>query len=147
MRKPAKTKHSIVGTWRLTLFTEENLTTGAVTHPLGPRPKALVIYTGDGYVSTIFTATDRRRPVSARATNEETVALYRSMVAFAGRYVLQGETLTYHPEVSWNEAWNGTVQERRFIVDGDRLEVRSVPVVSSLTGTNTVFSLVWQRAR
>jgi hypothetical protein len=105
-----------------------------------------VIYTAGGYVSTIFTAADRHAPAIPRATDEEAVALYRSMVAFAGRYVLRGETLIYYPEISWNEAWNGTTQERRFVVDADRLEVRSVPAVSTLTGAKTVFSLVWDRA-
>jgi hypothetical protein len=147
MSEPIEANHPIIGTWRLTRFIEENLATGAVTHPLGPQPKAYVIYTGDGYVSTIFTATDRHGPAKAQATDEEAVALFRSMVAFAGRYALRGETLIYYPEVSWNEAWNGTTQERRFIVDGDCLEVRSVAVVSTLTGAKTVFSLTWDRAR
>jgi Lipocalin-like domain len=56
------------------------------------------------------------------------------------RYALRAKTLIYYPEISWNEAWNGTTQERRFIADGDCLEVSSVPVVSTLTGAETVFS-------
>jgi hypothetical protein len=59
---------------------------------------------------------------------------------------LIGNRLVYHPEISWNEAWNGTTQERLFEVDGNRLEVKSVPVVSTLTGATTVFSLAWERA-
>ena len=52
------------------------------------------------------------------------------MIAFAGRYELVGNRLIYRPEISWNEAWNGTTQERVFEVKGDRLEVKSVPAVS-----------------
>ena len=51
------------------------------------------------------------------------------------------------PEISWNEAWNRTTQERRFVLDADRLEVTSAPAVSTLTGAQTVFSLVWDRVR
>lgn len=147
MTEPIPPNHPIVGTWHLTRFTEEDLTTGAVSYPFGPRPRAFVIYSGDGHVATIFTATDRRQPVADRATDQEAIALYRSMIAFAGRYGTAGGALIYHPEISWNESWNGTRQERLFAIDGDRLEVRSVPAVSVLTGTQTVFSLVWRRAR
>jgi len=49
------------------------------------------------------------------------------MIAFAGRYELVGNRLIYRPEISWNEAWNGTTQERVFEVKEDRLEVKSVP--------------------
>jgi hypothetical protein len=147
MIEPIPPDHPIIGTWRLTRFTEADQETGAITHPMGPRPRAYVIYTSQGYVSTIFAAAERQTPASERATEQEAVALYRSMVAFAGRYRLEGDKLIYHPEVSWNEAWNGTTQERRFNVEADRLEVTSVPAVSALTGTNTVFSLIWERAR
>lgn len=136
----------IVGTWRLTSFTEENLETGAVSYPFGVGARAFVIYAANGYVATIFATGDRKPPAAAQATEEEAIRLYRSLIAFAGRYELVGSKLIYRPEISWNESWNGTTQEREFQVDGDRLEVKSVPAVSALTGARTVFSLVWQRA-
>jgi hypothetical protein len=137
----------IVGTWRLSSFTEENLETGAVSYPFGKKAKAIVIYTVDRHVATIFAAADREQPVAAQATEQEAIDLYRSMIAFAGRYELIGNRLIYHPEISWNEAWNGTTQERIFEINRDRLEVKSMPVVSTLSGARTVFSLVWERAQ
>jgi hypothetical protein len=143
---PIHAGHPIVGTWRLCSFTEENLETGAVSYRFGETAGAIVIYTVDGHVATIFAAADRTPPVGAQATEQESSDLYRSMIAFAGRYESIGYRLIYHPEISWNEAWNGTTQERLFEVDGDRLEVKSVPVVSALTGARTVFSLAWERS-
>jgi hypothetical protein len=137
--------HPIVGTWKLSSFTEENLETGRISHPFGEQARGIVIYT-DGHVATIFAAADRKPPATAQATEQEAVDLYRSMIAFAGRYELVGNRLIYHPEISWNEAWNGTTQVRVFEVSRDRLEVKSVPAVSALTGAKTVFSLVWERA-
>jgi len=64
--------------------------------------------------------------------------LYRSMSLFAVRYVLRGETLIYYPKFHGMEAWNGTTQERRFVVDAIGW-VASVPAVSTLTGAKTVF--------
>ena len=138
--------HPIVGTWRLISFTDRNLDTGAVSYPFGDSARAFVIYTADGYTATLFTRSDRKPPVGAQASEQEAAALYRSMIAFAGRYELAGQRLLYKPEISWNEAWNGTTQERRFVVGDNRLEVTSVPLVSPLTGARTMFSLVWERA-
>jgi hypothetical protein len=138
--------HPIVGTWRLTSFTEQNLDTGTVGYPLGKAAKAFVIYEASGYTATIFTSADRKPPLAPRATNQEAIDLYRSMIAFAGRYELIGNRLVYHPEISWNEEWNGTIQERVFEVDGDRLEVKSLPGMGALTGVRSVFALAWKRA-
>jgi hypothetical protein len=116
-----------------------------VSYPFGERARATVIYTVDGHVATIFAAADRKPPVAAQATEQEAIDLYRSMIAFAGRYELIGNRLIYYPDISWNEAWNGTTPERVFEVSEKRLETKSVPTVSTLTGARTVFSLVWER--
>lgn len=147
MNDPIPVDHPIVSAWSLTSFTEQNLQAGAVAYPLGENAKAAVIDTADGHVVTLFTSADRKPPVTPQATDQEAAALYRSMVAFAGRYELRGSKLIYRPEISWNEAWNGTVQERLFDVSTERLAVNSVPAVTTLTGAMTVFSLVWERAR
>lgn len=139
--------HPIVGAWSLIAFTEKDLHTGAVAYPLGQKARAAVIYTAGGHVATLFTSENRQPPATLQATDQEATMLYRSMVAFAGRYELMGTKLIYRPEISWNEAWNGTVQERLFEVSRERLEVNSTPAVSTLTGALTVFSLVWTRAR
>jgi Lipocalin-like domain len=147
MGNPIRIDHPIIGTWRLTSFTNQDTETGAVTYPLGEQPSAIVIYSADGYAATIFTSADRKPPVAAQASDEEAIELYRSMIAFAGRYHLDGPRLTYNPEISWNQTWNGTTQERLFEIRGDRLHVRSLPSINPLTGARTVFSLVWERAR
>ena len=147
MEEALRADHAIIGTWRLVSFTEEDIQTKAVAYPLGQQPNALVIYAADGYAATIFTSRDRPPPAAAQATDTEAAALFRSMVAFAGRYELRGDKLIYYPEASWNEAWNGAVQERLFEIDGDDLRVKSVAAVSTLTGTTTVFTLIWKRAR
>jgi hypothetical protein len=144
---PISVDHPIVGAWRLTSLTERNLQTGAIAFPLGESERATVIYTADGHVVTLFTSEDRKPPAMPQVTDREAADLYRSMVAFAGRYELQGSKLIYRPEISWNEAWNRTGQERLFEVSRERLEVDSAPTVSALTGTMTTFSLVWERAR
>jgi Lipocalin-like domain len=122
MSIPIKSDHPIVGTWRLTSFSEQNLDTGEIRYPFGEAASALVIYEANGYVATIFAAADRKPPRAPQATDQEAIDLYRSMISFAGRYELSGNRLIYHPEISWNEAWNGTTQERVIEVSKDRLQ-------------------------
>ncbi len=99
-----------------------------------------------GHVATLFTSENRPPPVTPQVTDQEAAILYRSMVAFAGRYELIGAKLIYRPDILWNEAWNGTVQERLFKVSPERLEVTSTPAISTLTRAMTVFSLLWKRS-
>ncbi|WP_408068557.1 lipocalin-like domain-containing protein [Vineibacter terrae] len=68
------------------------------------------------------------------------------MIAFAGRYEVDGDKLIYYPEASWNEVWNGTTQTRLLEISWDRLHVRSAPILSPSTATTIVFSLTWDRA-
>jgi Lipocalin-like domain len=138
--------HPIVGTWQLTSFTEKNLETGAVSYPFGESARAIVIYTADGYAATIFTRQDRKAPAAPQVTDSEATDLYRSMIASAGRHEVDGSKLICRPEISWNEAWNGTKQERLIEITGNRVETISVPAISPATGARTLFSLVWERA-
>ena len=146
MSDPIPVDHPIVDAWNLISFTEKNLQTGAVAYPLGEKARAAVIYTAGGHVATLFTSENRQPPITPQATDQEATTLYRSMIAFAGRYELIGTKLIYRPEISWNEAWNGSVQERLLEVSRERLEVTSTPAISTLTGAMTVFSLLWKRA-
>ena len=84
MVHPISPDHPIVGAWRSVSFTENDIETGAVTHPMGERARATVIYTADGHVVTLFTAEGRRPPVASLATDREAIDLYRGMIAFAG---------------------------------------------------------------
>jgi hypothetical protein len=70
---------------------------------------------------------------------DRAIDLYRSMIAFAGRYELIGNRLIYYPDISWNEAWNGTTQERVFKVGENRLETTSVPNGQHVDGRENRF--------
>jgi Lipocalin-like domain len=138
--------HPIVGTWSLQSFAERDIKTNALSYPMGEMPKAAVIYTASGHVATIFTATGRSAPAGPCATDAEAVQLFRTMVAFAGRYEIKGSELTYYPEITWNEGWNGTRQTRYFEISDDVLQIRSAPTTSALLNTVTVMAMTWTRA-
>jgi hypothetical protein len=137
--------HPIVGTWQLQTFTELDIESKTVSHPMGRNAKATVIYTASGHVATIFAAEGRNRGEATPASDADAAHLFRTMVAFAGRYEVDGGELTYYPEITWNEAWSGTRQVRHFeIVDG-LLHIRSVPAKSAWRDTMTSMAMTWTR--
>jgi Lipocalin-like domain len=47
------------------------------------------------------------------------------MMAYTGRYRVEGEKFITKVDVSWNELWNGSEQERFYKLDGNRLDIVS----------------------
>ena len=70
------------------------------------------------------------------------------MVAYTGKYRVEGEEFITTVDASWNEWWNGTEQRRRFKIDGDRLIIESTPAASILLPGKVDFrKIVWERER
>src|SRR5262245_53948439 len=70
----------------------------------GEHPKGYLIYTPEGRMMVIVVA-DNRNPPKA---DEDRIALHKHMVAYSGRYVVNGERVVHHVDVAWNPAWMGT---------------------------------------
>jgi lipocalin-like protein len=92
-----------------------------------------------------LTTAEGRGPGEGEA---ERAALHRSMLAYTGRYRVEGDESTTTVDASWNEVWNGTEQRRRYRVEGDRLLVESAPGPSILfPGRTDHRVIVWERER
>ena len=76
----------------------------------------------------------------------ERAALHKSMLAYTGRYRVEGSELVTTVDTSWNEAWNGTEQRRRFKLEGTRLIIESAPALSIVfPGKIDVRRIVWEK--
>jgi len=142
---PARAADSVVGAWRLVAVTEEETANKVVHKPLGEHPIGLIIFTADGHVSFIMADPSRKAAAAPKATDAEAAALYRTMVAYSGKYHLDGDKLTNHPEISWNQAWNGTDQRRIVVISGNTLTVTTAPFVSPFYDKEIVSVLVFER--
>jgi len=49
------------------------------------------------------------------------------MVAYSGRYTVEGEKVIHHVDVSWNQAWTGTDLVRFFKREEDKLVITTAP--------------------
>ncbi len=130
----------LVGSWRLLAW--QVVVDGKARDLFGSRPNGYLVLTEDGR-SIVLTTAEVRTPGESDA---DRAALHRSMVAYTGRYRVEGDQFVTSVQASWNEAWNGTEQRRRFRIDGNRLFVESEPALSLLyPGTVDFRRIVWER--
>jgi hypothetical protein len=80
-------------------------------------------------------------------TDEDRINLHKNMYAYSGRYTIEGDKITHHVDISWNEAWTGSDQVRYFKLEGDILTIKTAPSTNAITGKESVSTLVWERER
>ncbi|WP_439893909.1 lipocalin-like domain-containing protein (plasmid) [Ralstonia sp. 25C] len=109
------------GSWRLVSFETELQNAKERTQPWGADPKGALMFGEDGRMMVLVTA-NAREPGN---TDEKLAALFRTVMAYTGRYRIDGDRFITTIDASWNEAWNGTEQERFYTLDRDALEIRT----------------------
>jgi hypothetical protein len=78
----------------------------------------------------------------------ERAALHKSMLAYSGKYRIEGKDLITTVDVSWNEEWNGTEQRRHFRIEGDKLFIETAPAPSIVYPGQIDFRrIVWEREK
>jgi len=137
--------HSLVGTWTLKSGQREIIATGERAPLWGEHPSGTLIYTGEGRVTALVLAENRGTPAGATPTEAEAVALFRTMVAYAGRYTVEPTRVIHHVEQSWNQAWTGTAIVRFYKLEGPRLTLTTAPAPNALDGKMSVSTMVWER--
>lgn len=118
-RTDASLADRIVGTWELVSYKVEDKETGQLIDAMGSTPRGRAIFTRDGWVAFNLEGSDR-----TPATNEaERAALMKSLVAYIGRYRIEGDQWVTSVETAWAPDWVGTEQRRTVRLDGDDAEV------------------------
>lgn len=144
----AQSTSRIVGTWRVVSYDREVVETKAISHGFGGNPMGLVTYTPDGRMMLMIVDATRKPPAKPTATDAEAVGLYRTMIAYAGTYRVQGNEIIIHVEISSEQTTTGTDQTRSFKLDGDRLTTITTPLVSAFLNNQTVVTtVVWERVK
>jgi Lipocalin-like domain len=134
---------NIVGNWKIVSYVTEELATGKKTALLGDHPKGYLIYTPQGRVMALGVHETRSPP----KVDEDMINLHKSMIAYSGRYTVEGDKVVHHIDVSWNEALTGTELVRFVKVEGDRLTITTAPAKHPITGVEARSVLVWERER
>ena len=140
MTQTAAAPNPLVGTWKLVSFQYEDEGTNERRDAYDEHPSGYIIITPDGRIMTLLTASDRELDASAGA-------LFDRMMAYSGRYRLEGnDRLVVDVDVAWYPTWVGTEQTRFFKLDGETLSIISAPVEHpAFPGRRIRGVIVWRR--
>ncbi len=137
------TAKQLAGSWKLNSWTIQVIG-GDATEPFGPNPKGRAVFAADGYVTFVIVAANRKPATS----NEESAALLKSLLAYSGKFIIEGDKFTTNVDLSWNEILTGTAQVRFFKLEGDKLSLRTPEQASAVyPGKKVVGTLTWERER
>ena len=120
----------LVGNWRLVSFEREYQATGEREYPMGRTPTGYILFLPEGRMAVVITGEGRKAPT----TDQDRAGLFNSLVAYTGRYRVDGDKWITTVDVSANPAWVGTEQTRAFRVTGDRLQEMTAWAPAPTTG-------------
>jgi len=143
----ADERERLIGTWKLVEAVSEDLTTGDKTNIYKSGAVGFITYGTDGRIMAIVVDSVRKKPEGNVATGPEAEALFRTMTAYAGSYMIKDSQVIHHVDASWNETWTGTDQIRNYKFDGDRLSLATAPSPNPFTGKMSVRTLVWEKVK
>lgn len=86
---------------------------------LWDHPRGRVIFTPDGWVAFNLEGSDRQ-PVK---TDADRAHLMKTLVAYIGRYRVEGNQWVTSVQTAWAPEWVGTEQRRTIEINGDYANV------------------------
>jgi lipocalin-like protein len=140
---------NLVGTYELLGASTSYLDTGEVIPDIfGKTPRGFVTFGAEGRMLAFVTNSDRPKPESiGKTTNEQRIALYKSMQAYAGTYTFDGRTVVIKVDICWDEVRCGTTVARDAEQDGDKLVYKTHPAPFSANGRMAVTTLTWRKVK
>ena len=138
----ADDRAKLLGNWKLVSWEQEFQDGSDRRAEYGKNPIGYLIFTPEGRMMAVLEGEGRKAPKS----DEESLALFRSLVAYTGPYTLEGDKWTTKVDVAWHPDRRGTDQVRFFKVEGDRLFVTTTYRPNPNFGGKVARSLLtWER--
>ena len=135
----------LIGTWRQLTGRYVDKETGEERPGLSKNPNGYFHFDANGRLFNVTTDSARKKPAAAKPTDEEAAQLHRTIIAYTGKYWVEGDKLYFDVDASWNESWNGTRQVRSFVISGDSLAIMA-DIVNPMTGKPAIHRITFERA-
>jgi Lipocalin-like domain len=135
---------ALIGTWRMISWTKRRITTGEITHAMGPNPIGYIAYHADGRMMALVVDSRRAELKGSTPSDEEKIRLFDSMLAYSAKYTLLEDRLIHHVDVTCNPAWVGNMQ-RPYKIEGDSLIISEAPGTDPLTGEEVIYRMEFAR--
>ncbi|MCO6056728.1 alpha/beta fold hydrolase [Pseudomonas sp. MOB-449] len=136
-----------IGRWEI-LAWEQAFDDGRRELPMGDDLNGFIHYTESGHMACMIARVDRPGFVTGgqwNSTDGEKAGAYNSMLAYGGRYEVDGDLITHHVDISLFPNWVGGAQKRRFEVNADGTLTLSARLEEGTPQARTA-RLVWRRA-
>lgn len=139
-------KSALIGAWQLESWTVGYSDREGYSSPFGDEPRGLLLYTDDDWVSVSISREDRDtlpgdRPF--RSIDDASLAgAFRGYFHYAGRYRLDGNTVTHYVAQSLNPNFVGSEQLRHVELDGETLVLSGRDEVED---TTRFHNLIWHK--
>ncbi|HXO31906.1 MAG TPA: lipocalin-like domain-containing protein [Candidatus Acidoferrales bacterium] len=143
---PAASGHSndkLVGTWKLVSASSTTSTGERSESPYGAQPAGFLTYTGDGRVSALISYDGRKSLSFGGGSPEEQAEAFKTFLAYAGTYRLDGDKVTHHVEVSSIQNYVDKDLVRSVKFKGDQIIL--LTPATRMNGKTQTIELVWQR--
>ena len=109
--------HPLAGTWR-PISNQVTINGEPPRDYPGPNPRGHLILTPEGRMMALMVAGKR----SFGDSDTAQAALLKSMLAYSGKYRIEGNDFVTMVDVSWNDTWSSTSNRHVFFKDGDALD-------------------------
>jgi hypothetical protein len=136
-----------IGTWKLVSASRVEHPSGVKVDQLGANPAGFLSYGADGRMLALLVRGDRNRPERFPVSDEEAAGLFRSLVSYGGRYEVKGDEVFHYVDISANEIWTGSDQQRFYRFDGDRLSLSTPVNPDPIDGKMSVRSMLWEKVK
>jgi hypothetical protein len=132
----------LAGAWKLISAVMEDVDTAERKHLWGEHPNGYIVLTPAGRWIVIQTAEGRTAP----KVDEERSTAFRTMLAYSGKFRVEGNKVIIKVDIAWDESWTGTEQVRHYHTDGDKLYIEAAPQPYAAFGGKVMRGiLVWTR--
>jgi hypothetical protein len=138
-------RERLIGTWTLVSARRRDIPSGREDSFFGADPIGYINYSPEGRMIALLVRSDRPMPVCETASAGEAEKLFRSVVSYAGTYSVNGDEVTHHVDISWNELWTGTDQTRIVTFEGDYVHLSTRPSPDPIEGKMSVRTMTWKR--
>jgi hypothetical protein len=135
--------HKLVGTWKLVSASSTTSTGERSESPYGAQPAGFLTYTGDGRVSALISYDGRKSLSFGGGSPEEQAEAFKTFLAYAGTYRLDGDKVTHHVEVSSIQNYVDKDLVRSVKFKDDQIILLTPP--TRMNGKMQTIELVWQR--
>jgi Lipocalin-like domain len=138
----AHANEALLGNWKLVSFFTEDTQTKQRNNVYGEKPTGSIGFTPAGRFFGFVTAEGRKPAL----TGEEQAAAFRSMLAYTGKWRVEGDKFITAVDIAWNPAWVGTEQVRYWRLDGNKLFITTAPIPNpSAAGSTMIGTLIWEK--